>query len=123
VLYTEESSPHAIALDSVTFLRDPFSLNSTHNFSADQRMRASLFAGSIELNPGEDLSVITAKAEDSQNRVLPLTVEFVGKVPGYNWLTQIVVKFPDQLADAGDVWVSISLRGVESNKAVVSIKP
>ena len=27
--------------------------------------------------------------------VYPLTVEFVGKVPGFDWLTKIVVRLPD----------------------------
>jgi hypothetical protein len=29
----------------------------------------------------------------------------------------------DDLTDIGDVWVSIRLRGVASNKALISIKP
>ena len=79
-----------------------------------------LWAVNADLQPGESL---TAQAEDSQNRVFPLTVEYAGKVPGFDWLTQVNVKLPDELANAGDVWISIKLRGASSNKAMISIKP
>jgi hypothetical protein len=123
VLYTEENSERALALDSVTFLRDPFTLLASPDFSADHRRRISLFAGNIELNAGESSSVVTAQAVDAHNQPYSLAVEFVGKVPGYGWLTQVVVKLPDQLATTGDLRISISLRGVPSNQALVNIKP
>jgi uncharacterized protein (TIGR03437 family) len=81
-----------------------------------------LFAANLELLPGENLSVVTAQAEDAQHNVYPLTVEFVGKVPQHDWLTQVVVKLPDQLGSSNDVWVSVSLRGAASNKALISIR-
>lgn len=123
VLYTEQNSQRALALDSVNLLRDPFAFTTKNNFSADQRTRIMLLAGNVDLNAGETSAVVTAQAEDAQNNTYPLTVEFVGQVPGYDWLTQIVMKFPDQVTLAGDYWVSISLRGVSSNKAFVTMKP
>lgn len=122
-LLTEENTERAIALESVTMLRDPFSLISTHNFSSDGRTRIMLFATDIELGQGEGVSTVTAQAEDSQQRTYPLTVEYVGKVPNLDWLTQVVVKLPDELESAGDIWVSINVRGVASNRALISIKP
>ena len=107
----------------MNLLRDPFAYSTPNNFSFDHRTRLILFAGNIELNPGESSAVVGAQAEDSQQNIHPLTVEFVGKVTGRPWLTQIVVKFPDQLAVAGDLWISISLRGVPSNKAFVTMTP
>ena len=121
-LLTEEGSSRAVALDSVTFMRDPFPLTTTQNFSADQRTRVMLFAINIDLMPGEDARVVTAQAEDAGHRVHTLRVEYVGKVPGFNWLTQVVVRLPDSVGGAGDLLVSISLRGVASNKALVGIK-
>ena len=47
----------------------------------------------------------------------------MGKVPGFDWLTQVVVRLPEGLKDGDDVWVRVSVRGVVSNKALVSIKP
>ena len=40
-----------------------------------------LFAVNVELKPEEDASVITAQAEDSQQRIFPLPVEYAGTVP------------------------------------------
>src|SRR3984893_2545594 len=111
-LYTEANSQQAIALDSVNFLADPFAINTTYNFSPDRRTRIILFARNLVLNAGENSSVVTAQAQDSQGTTYPLTVEFVGDVPGYVGLTEVVVKFSDQLPTAGNLWVSISLRGL-----------
>ena len=122
-LFTEEASPKALALDSVTLVRDPFSVLTGHNFSQDQRRRVALFTTNAELLPGENVSALKVLAEDSQHRVFPLTVEYVGRVPGYDWLTQINVKLPDELENAGDVSLSINLRGLSSNKAMLSIGP
>ena len=110
-------------LDCVNFTRDPFALTDTHNFSADQRTRIILLADNINLSTGEDASVVTAQAQDSQGNTYPLTVEFVAKVPGNEWLTEVVIKLPSQMATTGDIWVSISLRGVPSNKVFVTKKP
>ena len=121
-LLTEEGTGKAIAVDSVTWLRDPFPVVTTHNFSLDARTRIALFATHVNLMGPEDISVITAQAEDSQNRIFPLTVEFVGKVPSFNWLTQVIVKLPDELKDVGQVRVSISVRGASSNKVPLSVK-
>ena len=66
--------------------------------------------------------MVTAQAE-TQAGVFPLTVEFVGKVPSFDWLTQLVIKLPDALANAGDVRVSITLRGTSSNKVMITIRP
>jgi hypothetical protein len=122
LLFAEENSQRAIALGSVIMIRDPFSLVSTSNFSSDQRTRVSLFAVNLGLLPGESLSAVTAQAEDSQHRVYPLAVEYVGSVPNFGWLTQINVRLPDELANAGDVWVSTSLRGVVGNRALINIR-
>ncbi|MDT4895981.1 MAG: hypothetical protein QOH25_1058, partial [Acidobacteriota bacterium] len=46
-----------------------------------------------------------------------ITVESVRIVPGFNWLTQIVIKLSDNLLGAGDLWVHIKLHGETSNSA------
>jgi M6 family metalloprotease-like protein len=118
VLLVDETSGRAAALDSVTSLRDPLAIFNSLNFSLDHRTRVTLLAVNMDLLPGENISVVSAQAEDLVG-VYPLTVEFVGKVPNFDWLTQIVVKLPDALANAGDVQVSVSLRGVPSNRVIV----
>lgn len=122
-LITEGGTSRAVALDSVTFARDPFPVMTDHNFSPDKRTRVVLFATRLEVAPGEKASVVTAQAEDAQRRVYPLAVEHVGAVPNLHWITQVVVKLPAELEAAGDVWVSLTLRGAMSNKAVIQIKP
>jgi uncharacterized protein (TIGR03437 family) len=121
-LLTAGNTNRAIALDSVTLMRDPFPITTLLNFGPDQRTRIMLFATGLELMAGENISVVTAQAEDSAHRIFPLTVEYVGKVSGYDWLTQVNVRLPDGLAGAGDVLVSVSLRGAVSNKVIVGIR-
>jgi hypothetical protein len=123
VLLLEENSSRGVALDSVTWLRDPLPVFSTRNFSADGHTRLVLFAMNVELQAGENLSIVTAEAEDSQHTVYPLVVEYAGNVPNQSWMAQIVVRLPDNLANAGDVLVSIKVRSLQSNKVLVSIRP
>ena len=121
-LLTEANTNRAVALESVTFVRDPFPLTTLNNFSLDQRTRITLFAVGLELLSGEDISVVTAQAEDAGNKIHPLKVEYVGKVPGFDWLTQVVIRLPDDFLNAGDLLVSVSLRGAVSNKAFIGIR-
>jgi choice-of-anchor B domain-containing protein len=120
-LLTEWNSTRAIALDSVTHTREPFNVNSNVNFSADGRTRLSLFAYNLFLAVG-DPRTVTAQAEDAQGRIYPLPVEFVGKFPGYERVTQVVVVLPAELAHAGDVSVSLALSGTFGNKALIKIQ-
>jgi hypothetical protein len=123
ILLLDENSNRGAVLDSVTWVRDPLPVFTTHNFSADGRTRVMLFAMNVELQAGENFSIVTAEAEDSQQTVYPLIVEYVGNVPNLNWLAQINLRLPDNLANAGNVLVSIKVRGVQSNKVLVSIRP
>ncbi|MGH9900414.1 MAG: PQQ-dependent sugar dehydrogenase [Pyrinomonadaceae bacterium] len=120
-LLTEENSQRAAALASVTSLRDPFVLPAPFNFSADQRTRVMLFAVDLNLLPGEGASAVTVRAEGAQG-IYTLPVEHVGRVPNFDWLTQVTVRLPDEIAGAGDVQVSISLRGMTSNRALLTIR-
>jgi choice-of-anchor B domain-containing protein len=121
-LLTEWNSTRAIALDSVTRMREPFAVNSNKNFSADGRTRVALFAYNVNLAPGESQTVVTAQAEDAGQRIYPLTVEHVGQLPDFERVTQVVVVLPGELANAGDVSVSISVRGTSGNKALIRIQ-
>lgn len=121
-LLTEEGTSRAVALDSVTWTRGPFSILSSHNFSADGRTRIMLFAAGVELLPGETAAIVTAQAEDSQQRTFPLSVEYVGKLPGVDGLTQINLTVSDEVSNLNGIMVSIGLRGVTSNKVLVNLK-
>jgi probable HAF family extracellular repeat protein len=121
LLLTESNSNKAIVLDSVVHLRDPFRLTSPHFLSSDRRTRLTILARNIEIRPGENIPPPSVQAEDAQHRLITLPVEFIGKVPEFDWLTQIVVKLPDELASAGEVQVRILFRGKTSNPATFSI--
>ena len=118
-LVTEADSNRAIALHSVLFTLAPFSGTTTQNFSSDHRTRVMLFAANLDLMPGE---VVTAQALDAQNMPYPLTVEYVGKVPDFNWLSSVIVRLPDTQPLTGDVSIGISLHGANSNGAVLALK-
>ncbi len=126
VLLTIQGSDRAIAFESVTFVIDPFSLVGNPNFTADFRTRIILFALHAQLRPGEDASAVTAEA-DISGTVVPLTVESVTTVPGFDWLTQLVVKLPDRFSTGGggphDAKIRIRLRGAFSNQAVITVVP
>ena len=104
------------------FVPDPFNLLNTHNFSLDQRTRITLFVVGLDLLPGENNSVITAQAERAGHSPVPLVVEYVGKIPNFDSFTQVNLRLPNELANAGDVLVSLSLRGTASNKVVINVR-
>ena len=76
-----------------------------------------LFAMNMDLLPGENSSAVTARAEDAAMNVFPLTVEFVGKVPGIDQLTQIVVRLPDNTPSNQSLFVSATLRGLDDQQS------
>jgi hypothetical protein len=121
LILSEETSGRAAALESVWMMREPFPLGNFLNLSSDQHTRITLFATGIELTPGEGPSDLTVQAQDSQNRVYPLVVEDVRKVPNFDWLSQIVVRLPDSIESDGDFQISITFRGTVGNKALISM--
>jgi len=121
VLQSQANGRGAV-LDSVLFKAEPFGIVNDRNFSSDNRTRIIVFATGVKLAAGENASAVTASAEDAGGGVRPLTVEFVGKVPNFDWLTQVVLKLSDQLP-TGDQKIRISLHGVTSNFVLVSVQP
>jgi len=122
-LLADDITGRASAVDSVTLMREPFSVTSPQNFfSSDQRTRVTLFGYNLELKNGEDLSAITVQVEDSQHKVQVLPVETAEEVPNFNWIKGVTVKLPDELRGSGEVFVKIGLRGVLSNQVALSIK-
>ena len=121
ILLTEFGTDHALVLDSVTLLADPFSVGTTHNFSTDDHRRVTLLALNVDLAVGQPFSDVTVQAEDSLHRTYSLVVESVRRVPDYAWLDQITVRLPDELRDAGSISVVISYRGLSSNRATLMI--
>lgn len=122
ILLTQENSLRSLALDSVTQVAEPFGVTNIHNFSTDQRTRLSLFAVNVELGPNGTIADLTAQAETSLG-IVPVTVEFLGAVPNFPWLKQVVVKLPDEIAHMVEVRMSLTVRGMTGNKVLVKVKP
>ena len=65
VLISEATSTRAIAFDSVTFRKEPFTLATP--FASDGRTRIMVFALNLALASDEDASAITADAETASH--------------------------------------------------------
>lgn len=79
------------------------------------------FGRNLDLLPTENMSAITARAEDAQLNQFPLTLEFVGTVAGFDF-TQVVVRLPDNLPTGQTLFVSVTLRGQTSNRARITMR-
>ena len=122
VLLSQANSTRAIALDSVTNLAEPFQPQTPVAFGGDSRTRIMLFATNLALAEGETVAAVTSDAEDVSRFRYPLTVEYVGAVPGQTWMTAVVVRLNDNLGDAGDVLVGISYHGMASNRVRLAFR-
>jgi len=111
----------AAALDSVVTTSETFSILALHRLSTDNRTRITLFVVGVLLGPA-DLPFVTVQAEDSQQCLFNLPCEATGRVKNLSWLSQVTCKVPDELVLAGNVNVSVKMRGVVSNKAPVRIE-
>lgn len=110
----------AAALDSVTTTSEPFRVVASHLLSTDGRTRITLFVAGVVLEPA-DLPFVTVEAEDTQQRLFDLPCEATARVKNLSWMSQVTVRLPDTLAGAGNVNVSVKVRGKVSNKALVRI--
>ena len=121
VVFTAEGSNRALAFDSVWLKPEPFTVTSTINFSGDQHTRLMLLVANVDLLPGDGASVVTAQAQDSLGNIYPLPVENVVKVPSFDWITEVIVRLPDGLANLNQAQVSVNARGLTSNAAVIQL--
>jgi hypothetical protein len=120
VLLTQGNTARAVAIDSLSQKREPFTLTSSSLLSPGTRTRIILFAFNLT---GADKSSVTVDAEDDLHRHYDLPVEVVEPLPGAELLgvTQVVVKLNDNLGEVGDVLVQLTYKGLRSNRARVAI--
>jgi concanavalin A-like lectin/glucanase superfamily protein/carboxypeptidase family protein len=121
VLISETSSTRAIALESITFIREPFPVTSLISWTPDARTRIIIFALNLRLQPGEVPGNVTADAEDGTGRHYPLEVEYVEPVRGQRWMSAVCLKLNDQMEGVGDVLVGITHLGWASNRVRIAI--
>jgi aldose sugar dehydrogenase len=117
LILTDEITLRAAALDSVTMLREPFSLENIFNFSSDHRTRIMLFATGLDLLPGDS---VTVQLEDSEHHLYPLVVEDIRPLPNLPF-SQITVKLPDSISIEGGFQISFTFHGITSNKPLLHI--
>lgn len=117
-ILTEVGTNNVAALNSVTFVREPFRLLDPHNFSSDQRTRIIFFTSDLGLTQ-PDSSVLTVQASG-----VNLPVESVGALSGVAGLnaSYIIVRLPNGLP-TGSLQLTITLHGLVSNATVLNISP
>jgi len=120
VIYAEEGTNNAVALDSVTFVRGPFRLSNPNNFSSDQRTRIILFTSDLGLTQSDlsDPAVLVVEAAG-----VNLPVENVGpaSIPGLS-SSYIIVRLPDNVP-TGSLDLKVKLRGLASDAKTLHISP
>jgi len=122
VLLSNATSTRAIALESVTQRPEPFNLTASAQFSTDLRTRVELFVMNLDLLAGEGANALSADAEDAAKVRYPLTVEYVGQVPGFEGISMVIVRLNDSMTSTmGDVLVRLNLHGVASNRVRIAI--
>jgi beta-glucanase (GH16 family) len=123
VLFTDEGANRALALDSVTFKRDPFSVRNSLNFSSDHTTRLMLLSANLDLHPGDGPSTVTALADDGKGHTFPLAVEWVGRLPSFDWITVVIAKLPDELIGADHALISVTANSQSSNQVSIAMSP
>jgi len=121
VIFTEEGTNNVAAVNSVTFVRGPFQIIDTHNFSFDNHTRIMFFTSSLGLTspPIPAPSILSVKINDTV-----LVVQNVGPVTGVNGLTgsYLIIRLPDNLP-SGNLSLTVTLRGKTSAPATLQIAP
>lgn len=118
VLFAENGTNYAVALNSVTFVRAPFRVVDPYNFTTDRRTRVMLFTSNLKLTqPDPGYLSVQASGVD-------LPIEKVGLVTGVAGLdaSYLIVRLPDNLP-SGDLQLTVTLRGSISNASILQIVP
>jgi uncharacterized protein GlcG (DUF336 family) len=121
ILISRPDSTRAIAFESVTQHREPFSAISPIRFGADNHTRVMLFAMNLNLQPGDGASAISVEAEDAAHNIYQLVVEYAGPVPDQPWATSLVVRLNSGMDDLGDVLIRVRYQGLSSNRVRVGL--
>jgi hypothetical protein len=116
-------SQQAAAVESVSFLRDPFKVIDDGNFFTppnDRNTRVMLFALNLSLDPSEPPSTVTVHLLDANSLSFDIAAEDVRQIPNLPF-TQVVFRLPDNLL-AGRCTVNIQVHNQISNSATFRIR-
>lgn len=120
LIYAEDGTNNAAALDSVTFVRGPFRKFNANNFSVDQRTRIILFTSNLGLAQS-DLSDPAVLVVEVNGVNLPVENVGVLSIPGLN-SSYVIVRLPDNVP-TGQLELRVKLRGVASDARILHISP
>ncbi len=127
-VWMEAGTTNALAINSVTFLRGPFQILDSHNFSADGHTRILLFTTDLGLTQA-DLSDPAVLVVTVQTLTLPtqgwtLPVEAVGPYSGAGLTgSYIVVQLPNGLPTGQSMELRVRLRQTTSDASNISFVP
>ena len=119
-LILDPSSGQMAAVDSLLFVRDPFTvLNRAQWFNlSDPNTKVLLFVRNLQLNQGEPASVVEINLV-SGSFTATIAAEDVRSLPNTD-LTQVTFRLPDNLP-AGVCVVSVKVHGQSSNTGTILI--
>src|SRR5207302_3720869 len=111
----------ASALDSVTFVKGPFSLTDNLNFSADHRTRIILFTSDLGFPVPTQPNPSTLSVQIGG---IPASVESAGPFNALAGTSYIVVRLPDGLVSGNSYLVTVTLGTTPSSNApTITIVP
>ncbi|HEY2961895.1 MAG TPA: phospholipase D-like domain-containing protein [Pyrinomonadaceae bacterium] len=117
VLLTDAATGRALVLQSPLLTEEPFAISS-FNLSTDQRTRVMLFA--MNIDPAAK-STLTVAAVSSQGVQYELPIEYVGPTPGFETVTTIIVRLPQDATLHGDLFVNVTAGSTRSNNVIFAI--
>lgn len=123
ILLTEPNTDRAVAMELTQWVPEPFSITTTLLSDGRNRTRIIVFATDLGLLPGEGVEALTAEAEGSNHVLHPLRVEFVSPLQDLPNINQVVIRLTGDLNGAGDVLLTLKVRGLTSNKARILVGP
>ena len=118
VLLTDSATNRGLVLHSPLETREPFDVTSPFALTADKRTRVMLFVSNLD--PATTPLSVSAVSTKGVNYQLP--IEFVGKLPVMDSVTTLIVILPQDTSLHGDLFVTVTAAGVQSNSIQLAIR-
>jgi hypothetical protein len=127
-VWLETGTTNALAINSVTFLRSPFQILDSHNFSMDGHTRILLFASAAGITQADQNDptawVVTVQTLTFPTSGWTLPVEAVGPYSATGLTgSYIVVKLPDGPPTGTQLELRVRLRQTTSDASYITIGP
>ena len=116
LILLQDGTANAAALDSVTQVKGPFTVLTSHNFSSDGRRRLIFFTTDLGLSAGSTTGLSV------QASGIPLPVETAGPFPSVGSTSYVIVRLPDLPPNTYALTVTMNNRG-SANAPTIQIIP